>query len=96
MRGLETLVEFPGDSPIPAQGTLFLWHNAAISVHSHLPGTQDLTYRTNAVLLRGLWEVSRLFGPAELDMEVYIGSQDEAHYRGHLALFLVTNPKGTA
>ena len=64
-------------------------NNAAIIANSYSPGTRDLTYGTMAALLRGIWEITALFGSCELDMEVYSGRQDDAHYRGHIALSLM-------
>ena len=68
----------------------------AVFVKSHLPGTQELTYGILARLLRGMWEITTLFGSCELDMEVYVGGQGEAHYRGHLALYVTGNSRETA
>lgn len=100
VRGLDSLVqntiEFHGDSPIPQYGLVLSSDNAVITARSHFPGTQDLTYGIMARLLRGIWEITALFSACELDMEVYIGRQDEPHYRGHLALFLMAGPRETS
>ena len=74
---------------------VFSWDNAVIAARSHLPGTLDLTYGTMATLLRGIWEITTLHGSCELDMEVYIGGQDPAHYRGHLALYSMEGSRKT-
>lgn len=91
MRGLGAVVQRTiqnsGDSAIPAGGYLLRWYTVSISVNSHLPGAVELTYGTTAKLLRGIWELSVLFEPCELDMEVYVGRQDVVNYRGHVALY---------
>lgn len=75
----------------------FWRHNLAVSVKSYLPGTLELTYGTTATLLRGIWEIPMLYGGAcELDMGVFLGKQDAAHYRGHLALSLIETTRETA
>ena len=75
-----------GDKPIPKGGLTFIDNGAAIFAKSYLPSRVDLTYGTMAVLLTGIWGITALYGSFEFDMEVYFGSQDEAHYRGHLAV----------
>lgn len=93
---VQDAVQFRGDSPIPQDGLVLRSENAAILARSHLPGTQDLTYGIMARVLRGIWEISALFGPCELDMEVYVGGQDVTQHRGHLALFLIAASRETA
>ena len=41
------------------------------------------------MLLTGIWGLTALCGSFELEMEVYFGSQDAAHYRGHLAVSFI-------
>lgn len=100
VRGLDCLVQeiikSRGDSPIPQHGLLFSSDNAAVVVRSQIPGTGVLTHGIVASLLRGIWEIAALFRPCELDMEVYIGSQDARHYRGHLALYFIADSTETA
>ena len=100
VHGLDSFVQdavhFRGDSPIPQEGMVLGSDNAAIKAESHLPGTQDLTYGIMARVLRGIWEIATLYGPCELDMEVYVGGQEVTQYRGHLALFLIAASRGTA
>lgn len=93
---VQDVIQSRGDRPIPSHGLGFNSNDVAVFMRSHLPGTQDLTYGILAGLLRGTWEIAALFGPCELDMEVYIGGQDEAHYRGHLALSRIGNSGETA
>lgn len=66
----------------------FNFNNVAVFVKSHIPGTVDLTYGRVAALLRGIWEIAALYRSCELDMEIYVGRQDETHYWGHLAVYL--------
>lgn len=93
---VQDVIQLRGDRPIPSHGLAFSSNHAAVFVKSHLPGTQSLTYGTTGDLLRGVWEITALFGSCELDMEVYIGRQDAAHYRGHLALYLIGSSGETA
>ncbi|CAD6579789.1 MAG: hypothetical protein ASARMPRED_009254 [Alectoria sarmentosa] len=83
---VQDTIQFRGNKPLPEDGMGFNSNNAAIFANSYSPGTRDLTYGTMATLLRGIWEITALFGSHELDMEVYSGRQDEAHYWGHIAL----------
>lgn len=100
MRGLDALVldviQSRGDSPIPQQGMVFRWSNTAVAVKSHLPGTLDLTYQMTAALLRGVWELAALYSACEINMGVYIGREDEAHYRGNVAVYLTAGSSETA
>lgn len=100
MDGLNSLVQDTiqsrGDSPLPDKGLVFSSNSAAVAARSAFPGTKDLTYGTMAALLRGIWEIATLFGPFELDMDIYIGSQDHTHYHGHLALYLTDGSRETA
>ena len=96
VRSLENLVRYPGGSPIPDQGMLFKWLNADILVKSYPPGTAYLTYQTTAAVLRGIWELSILYAPCSLDMEVYVGGLDEVHHRGHITLYLAPEPRETS
>ena len=93
---MQDTIHFHGDSPIPASGMVLSSVNAAIAAKSYRHGTQGLTCGIMARLLRGIWELARLFGPCELDMEVYVGKQDATHYRGHLALYLTAASRETA
>lgn len=92
VHGLDSLVgdavKYHGDHPIPSRGMTLSSNTVGISAQSHLPGMAGLTCGTMASLLRGIWEITALFGSCELDMEVYISSQDPAHYRGHLSVYL--------
>ena len=100
VHGLRSLVQDTirshGDNAIPENGKLYSWLDTAIYVKSHLPGTLDLTYGNTATLLLGLWELVTLFGAYELDMDVYIGRQDETGYRGQLALYSTIGSRETA
>ena len=100
VHGLDYLVQdvkqSRGDSPIPQDGMFLNSDNAAIAATSHLPGTQDLTYGIMAKVLRGLWEITALFRPCELDMDVYIGGHDETYHRGHLSLYWIAASRETA
>ena len=100
VHGLDSFVQdtihFRGDSPISQDGMVLSSVNAAIEAKSYRHGTQDLTCGIMSRLLRGIWEMAALFGPCELDMEVYIGGQDVTHYRGHLALYLLAASRVTA
>ena len=84
---VQGVIQSQGDRPIPESGLTFIDNDAAISVKSHLLSTEGLTYGIMSVLLTGIWGLTALLGSCELDMEVYFGSQDAAHYRGHLAVF---------
>ena len=85
VRGLEGLVQQTiqnhGDSALPEEGMHVRRDNLAISVKSNVPGGLEITYGTTATLLRGIWEITMLYGACELDMEVVWGKQDEAHHR---------------
>lgn len=100
IHGLNTLVQETirshGDNPIPRQGIRYGWLDVAVYARSHLPGTLDLTYGVTATLLRGIWEIAALYGANVLNMDVYIGSYDAAHYRGQLALYRTAVSKETA
>ena len=85
---VQGVIQFQGDKPIPENGLTFIDNDAAISVKSH-HSTQGLTYGEMSVLLTGIWGLTALHGSCELDMEVYFGSHDAAHYRGHLAVSLI-------
>ena len=99
IHGLDALVQETirshGDRAIPEQGMRFLWLNTAILAKSHLPGTLDLTYGVMATLLRGIWEIVSLWGANALDMEVFTGTDDEAHHRGRLTLYRTAVSKET-
>lgn len=92
VHGLDSLVQDTirsrGDGPIPDQGMVFSSNGATVAVQSHRPGARGLTHGTMAALLRGVWEMAALFGACELDVAVYVGRQDGAHYQGHLAVYL--------
>ena len=100
IHGLNSLVRETirahGDDAIPEQGMLYSWLDTAIYATSHLPGTVELTYGVTATLLRGMWEIVALYGANGLDMDVYIGRYDPAHYRGQLTLYRTVISKDTA
>ena len=100
IRGLNALVQETirahGDNTIPESGMLYVSQHTAIFAMSHLPGTLDLTYGICATLLRGIWEIVTLYGASVLNMDVYIGSYDAAHYRGKIALYPTSVPGDTA
>ena len=100
IHGLNTLVQETilshGDNTIPEQGLRYGWYDIGVCAKSHLPGTLDLTYGITATLLRGIWEIAALFGANVLNMDVYIGRCDAAHYRGQLALYRTAVSKDTA
>ncbi|MCJ1458148.1 hypothetical protein MMC28_008519 [Mycoblastus sanguinarius] len=77
-----------GDSPIASPGLVFRAPGLNILVTSHLPGTgTDLTFSSVAPILRGIWEVTALYGSFTLDLEIYIGGQSPAYYRGHVNVY---------
>ena len=100
IHGLNSLVRETirshGDNAIPEEGMLYRWLNTAIYAKSHLPGTLDLTYGVTATLLRGIWEIVSLYGANGLEMDVYVGRFDPAHYRGQLTLYRSAISKDTA
>lgn len=98
--GLEGLVQSTirshGDIAIPEAGTHFISENVVISIRSHRSGTLDMTHGIIATVLRGIWEITLLYYGCQLDLDVYIGSQDGAQHRGHVNLFLRASPSETA
>lgn len=49
-----------------------------------------------ATVLRGIWEITFLYQGCQLDLDVYIGRQDEAQHRGRVNLFKRASPSETA
>lgn len=49
-----------------------------------------------ATVLRGIWEITLLYHGCKLDLDVYVGRQDEAQHRGHVDLFLRASPSEAA
>lgn len=98
--GLEALVQDTirshGDIAIPEGGTYFVSDNVVIAVRSHRSGTLDMTNGIVATVLRGIWEITLLYHGCKLDLDVYVGRQDEAQHRGHVDLFLRASPSEAA
>ena len=63
---------------------------------SHLPGALDLTLGTTAAVLRGIWEIVATYGSRELEIDVYVGRQDAAHYQGSCALYTTASTREVA
>lgn len=98
--GLEGLVQDTirshGDIAIPEMGTHFVSDNVAISILSHRSGSLDMTNGIIATVLRGIWEIATLYYGCQLNLDVYIGRQEEPQHRGHVEVFLRSIPSETA
>ena len=92
--GLNKLVELcinkRGDASIAAGGIGFARGptDVSIIVKSHLPGRSvDITYNWTASILRGIWELTTVYGYYTVELEVYIGKLDTENFRGYATLY---------
>ena len=84
---VNTCITNRGDARIPSAGFYINQGNIGLLIKATSPGTNsDLSYRTVAAVIRGIWDMSAAFGYGTFSAHLYTGSITSATLRGQISL----------
>lgn len=83
------------NAKIPVGGIASLRADVGITIKSPDPGRIDIRYRMAAMIFRGIWELTALYGSYTLAVDVYIGPLGRASYGGRATVFKTLGDSNT-
>lgn len=86
---VDNCIRSHGDAAIPSQGVNFGVGSVAVAVKPGFPRTRfDLTYGSIAAILRGIWEMTALYGSYTLNVGIYVGGVAPGDLKGEASVYI--------